>query len=235
MFNAIRRTKQEQLEGVGDYVSAKKVAHNTIERTLADGTRIVRLHLTDIVTTYPDGRVKLNSGGFLTHTTKDRLTGYLPAGWSLWTDRGIWYLGRRSDGKRFVFADGVTFSPDGIEVMGIEADEEARLQDLNKKIAAYCKALRGLHNLPKPESGDCWFCCMQTADGKSFGEATRDDHLHSHMEEGYFVGSLIVRAMRAAGCSDFAIAYAYQNHGRGYDRATRAVRRYLRSQLGLGN
>lgn len=45
----IRRTKAEQLEGLTDYVSAKVVDHNTVERTLADGTKIIRLHLTDIV------------------------------------------------------------------------------------------------------------------------------------------------------------------------------------------
>lgn len=237
---AIRRTKAEQLAGV-EYTSAKKVAHNTIEYTRADGTRVIRLHLTDIVEFLPDGSVRLSTGGFKTHTTKDRLNQYVPKGWVIWADRGVWYVGKRAfsagaDDTRFVYSDGVTFHPDGT-ITGIDANEFERCKLLTKKISKFCKALAKLETLPKPEAGDC-FICQAEYDGK---HEVSTDHLESHLDEQYFVGSMIYRAMRWARCTDFVINCAFTSHsgpkhsGRslGRDHAVRAVRRYLRARLGL--
>jgi len=232
----IRRTKAEQLAGV-EYVSAKKVAHNTVEYARADGTRVIRLHLTDIVEFLPDGSVRLNTSGFKTHTTKDRLNQYIPKGWVIWADRGVWYVGKRAfsngaDDTRFVFCDGITFHSDGT-ITGVKAGEFERCKLIAKKITKYCKALAKLDSIPKPEAGDCLICAIER-DGENEMNA---DHLESHLDEQYFVGSLIYRAMRWAHCTDFVISCAFgsTNSGRslGRRRAVRAVRRYLRARLGL--
>ena len=67
-------------------------------------------------------------------------------------------------------------------------------------------------NLPIPSNGDCWYCLMkEVKTGKPLGDCTSDkDHLISHMEEGYVVGSLLVNAMREAGYRDEQISFHYQ-------------------------
>jgi hypothetical protein len=120
MFTSIRRTKAEQLHGVGEYVSARKVANNTVERILADGTRIIRLHLTDIVTIYSNGTIEVNSDGYQTSTTKDRINTYIGPQWSLFQERGKWLLYRRADGTKHTYMDGTKLLPDGTLVQPLD-------------------------------------------------------------------------------------------------------------------
>ena len=221
---AIRRTKAEQLEGVQFAGKPKKIAHNTLEYTRTDGTRVIRLHLTDIVEFLPDGSVRLSTGGFKTHTTKDRLNQYLPKGWSIWAEKGLWYVGQNAysnkDAQRYVFSDGITFKPDG-SVDGVKPDEAERCLALAKKISKFCKELAKLPKLPVPDGGDCWSCM-------GIGSTRGDYHLEEHLDEMYIHGTLIVNAMRWAKCSDYVIAAAFkQSNPSCLDHAHRAVRRYL--------
>src|SRR5690606_790109 len=48
----------------------------------------VKFHATDVVTFYPDGRIRLATGGWLTKTTADRIEDYTPEGITVRT-RGI--------------------------------------------------------------------------------------------------------------------------------------------------
>lgn len=43
----------------------------------------IRFHDTDVVTFWPDGRVSVETGGWLTVTTLDRLQTYLPEGFAI--------------------------------------------------------------------------------------------------------------------------------------------------------
>ncbi len=54
----------------------------------------VRLHRTDVVTLHPDGSQTLNSGGWRTVTTKDRINAYSMA--RVWSDRGEWKVAMRT-------------------------------------------------------------------------------------------------------------------------------------------
>lgn len=236
-----RRTKKEIMEGV-EHVSAKKVANNTVEYTREDGTRVIRLHLTDIVEILPNGVIRLNSGGYKTATTKERIERYLPEGMRLWSEKGIWYIGKPSwlheagdELSRYPFKDGMIIKPDGT-VGGTSLHEERKNKLLLKKIAAYTKAVKELVSLPLPEPGDCFYCAMVTVDdGRPIGEVTGDiDHLMSHLDETYIHGSLLLNAMKAARMGDMAIAWAFKNQdGWARQNAVRAVRRYFKSQLGL--
>jgi hypothetical protein len=89
----------------GNSVDSRKLANNTylerryktfaswidtrmpIQRTSAIA---VRLHATDIVTFHRDGSISLDTGGWLTVTTKDRMNRYLPAPFSIFSDKGSW-------------------------------------------------------------------------------------------------------------------------------------------------
>lgn len=85
-----------------------KIANNTtLERI---GCTIgVRLHQTVVVSFGVSGDVYLNSGGWQTTTTKERINRYLPAGVSLQTVRGTWQVTDRRGGKAVVveFSDGM--------------------------------------------------------------------------------------------------------------------------------
>ena len=99
---------------------------------------IVRLHNTEIAHVRPDGRITLNTGGWLTPTTKDRLNKVLALGdghWRVWSEKGMWMLNYFTPGdfteKRpiptYAWADGVTVWPDGrIEGQGAEPPTKLR-------------------------------------------------------------------------------------------------------------
>jgi len=57
-------------------MSYKRLANNTVEITDPDGTRRIRLHRTDILTFRPDGSIVVDTGGWDTQTTRDRLNTY---------------------------------------------------------------------------------------------------------------------------------------------------------------
>lgn len=49
----------------------------------------IRLHSTDVVTYYPDGSIRLDSGGYRTVTTKDRINRFSPI--RVWSKNWEWY------------------------------------------------------------------------------------------------------------------------------------------------
>jgi len=81
-----------------------------------------------------------------------------------------------------------------------EADSKAETK-LRKQIADYCKALVAALPLPKPSGGDCWYCYFREQEtGLPLGEVNKDtDHLKSHLEDNYFVPSLVWRALEFNG------------------------------------
>lgn len=56
----------------------RKLENNTYLRELGDNIFAIRLHATDIVTYHPDGTVVIDSGGWHSMTTADRVTRYSP-------------------------------------------------------------------------------------------------------------------------------------------------------------
>ena len=180
-----------------------------LSRKLANHTYLVRrgediairLHSTDVVTLHPDGSVTLNSGGWHTSTTKDRIgygyggTSFAP-GYGLYQRNGIWYM---HDGT--LFYDGVTVGPDGnvIDPRPV-TDYEVRLKALKKQIREYAKAFAAnCKDIALPGSGDCWGCAFTVADDDPTHrtEPMGIDHYFQHMEEGYYVPSLLGNAILA--------------------------------------
>lgn len=89
---------------------ARKVANNTFRFVRPeDGATVIRLHRTDIVQTYVDGRVKLNTGGWQTVTTKDRLNSFAPC--RIYSEKGVWLVSYHS--RVYAYADGIILHPDG--------------------------------------------------------------------------------------------------------------------------
>ena len=189
------QTLDEQLTGRNH--NGRKLGNNTYAERRGDDIA-VRLHSTDVVTFTPDGSIVLDSGGWRTVTTKERMNRYIPAGWILSCASGVWYLGKHNAGH-YRFADGITIHPDDT-VTGAAPDTSAVDKVLKKDIAAYAKACAEAIPLPTPNGGDCWYCLMRTETGDTLGEATHDtSHLTGHMDDGYIVPALVWTALERAG------------------------------------
>lgn len=92
----------------GDY-STRKIAGNTYVRR--DGTALsVQYHNTIVVTHHADGSVTLNSGGWHTPTTKERINAFCP--WSVYQEKRVWYVSLPNN-PRVPFVDGMCISAKG--------------------------------------------------------------------------------------------------------------------------
>lgn len=178
----------------------KPIANNTRLFHRDDGIAI-RLHATDIVLFHVNGDVVLNSGGYRTVTTKARINEYTDCCVS--QRKGLWTVHYR--GSSAGFADGMVLKANGTIAGGATwwKDEAATLK-LRKVVNGYAKGfltalLAG--EVPVPSNGDCW-CCAVPAFG---GDKT---HILSHIEEKYYVPSLLVNALKM-GSSPMEGAVAY--------------------------
>ena len=217
---------------------AKIIARNTFRYTAPDGAIVTRLHHTDVVQELGAGRYQLNSGGWKTPTTKNRINIGL-RGYTLHQDAGTWYVSGGALGQ-VPFYDGMIV-PDAFEKKGPRKKADAaelREKKLRAAIKKFARQLNTMPEIPQPSGGDCWLCCMRDPQGKSMGEHGNDvEHLREHVRENYLHGSLIVNAMRWAGYSDEGIRYYYSRAAQG-DKSmrrvlARALRRYLYRKLGL--
>ena len=107
---------------VNDYPSAAKFLGDKGSRKLANNTKVyrvmlggyyglqdeihVRLHNTDIVSYRADGVITLNSGGYRTVTTKQRINQLLPPGWDVYQKKHKWYV-VAPNGEQEDFFDGM--------------------------------------------------------------------------------------------------------------------------------
>lgn len=190
-------TAQSAWSQARDKKAGKPIANNTrvLQRVLGDEVfYVVRLHTTDIVQYHADGRVVLSSGGWRTVTTKDRLNTHTDA--VVWPDKGEWMLSWC--GKDYFFADGITLHPDGSVTGAGSADDKAEARKMRRDIKRYAAkyvALLLSGALPVPSGGDCWMCWMLRHENKS----TSPEHIKQHIEEGYFVPSLVRKATESFG------------------------------------
>ena len=97
------RSRKNKLAENG-LVSRKKIANNTYELITTTGQRKIRIHNTDILT-FDSDKVILNSGGYQTKTTKDRLNKYLPDNIRIYQKDYQWYI--LKDNEKIDFADNI--------------------------------------------------------------------------------------------------------------------------------
>lgn len=265
------RTWKDAQEVLGKRDS-RKVANNTYLKRTGEDEISLLLHSTYIVRWTRGVGCLLNSGGWRTYTTKERMNRFSP--FSVRSDRGTWWCSHRATRRigdyepvnptRWVFEDGITLHEDGtVSGAGEDPTKDTKLR---KKIKGYCAkfmdALEG-GKVPAPSGGDCWYCCMVRSDtGKPLGERVdtlhpdgtitqerNTDHLTSHMQESYYVPSLLVNALKAGPCSrsmwwylgsfwDTTLdpskkAYFLTGHGNERPRVEKCLRKYISRQLGL--
>lgn len=190
----------------GRNAQRRKVGNNTY--LVRRGACIaVQLHDTDVVTYFPDGRVMLNTGGWGTVTTRDRINTFAPV--RMHTERGVQWVA--SKGKVYRYQDGIMFGPRGAclnpPARTATAKADKAKAALRAKIDRYIDgwidtAVTG--QMPLPSGGDCWYCAMFP---ESPGEGA--SHLAEHLSEDYFVPSLIVKAARARGYGNPGVAVRF--------------------------
>ncbi len=197
-----------------EYLGGKKerpYAHNTrIEiDTLNLGHEVVtvKYHGNPVVNMFPDGTNTYSSCGWKTSTTKERINWFLPDGFSLYQEKSVWHIANRNKGEGYVFADGIAIDSNG-SVYNAAPDNENEaikktIKAIKKFVDGYIKALLS-GEVEQPGAGDCFYCQMVTTDGRNLGEVSGSDHLISHMEESYYVPSMLVNADKFKGMSILA-------------------------------
>lgn len=245
--------------------TSRKIANNTYLQRRGDSIA-VRLHATDILTLHPNGDIVLDTGGWTTVTTKARFNEFLPRGFSVHSEKGVWYLSQGSfwsydaagnftpnnpEYREYPYADGITIHADDT-VSDIGEDPNSKLK-LRRRIASYVKGYMSAlaaGNVPVPSAGDCWYCALRTTGKIPLGAAIGDtSHLISHMDEKYYVPSLLANAIERFGVSQAAKWYlgsfwdtAASQESRDsarrvgaccVDQIRRALRRYLIAQFGM--
>lgn len=239
-------------------------------KPIARSTRIVKIgadcygikfHETIVAQYHPNGSIVLNSGGWRTKTTKERINYALSIDWPyrIISDNGQWFLysssGYPKGDKICLFTDYLIVKANGDILGGLPVSSDNTKQ-IKKQCRKYAKDfIDSLFNgeIPAPGNGDCLYCHMRDATSrKPLGEATKDSiHIQSHIEESYFVPSLLVNAMERFGVSQCAQSVVVEiwkgigqeslrkidRRGGWYDIArnqlTKAVYRYCVSQLGI--
>ena len=84
----------------------RRVGNNTTATIREDNTVAIRLHTTNVVVIGNDGTVTLNSGGWKTATTKQRMNQYLN-NHTVFQKRGEWFVWNRVDDTTEEFFDGI--------------------------------------------------------------------------------------------------------------------------------
>ena len=215
---------------------------NKTSRPIANNTRVVRLdedrigirlHDTDVVVFNRDGSATLDSGGWLTVTTKDRMNGFLGDRARVYSKRGKWFVFTK-DGGTFDwnggvrYFDGITIAADGtilnppdpaLEQRKAEAEAKMRKR-VDTFVNEYMHELDA--GMPKPGNGDCWMCL-----GLMPTEGT--EHLLSHITERYYVPSMLWNAMKERGYRDVATTMGIFLDIEAWESGTMRVRREWRS------
>lgn len=177
------------------------------------------MHATDVVTYRPDGSAELNSGGWRTVTTKERINTFSPA--RVYSDKGRWYvaIGAGWDrAERVPFEDGMHINADGLPMdpKPEPADLGKLARALDKAVSAYIKtftATVAAGELAEPSGGDCWGCAFSLTQESAaahpmephgrqepMGTGHYLDHIGLGAEgeaEVYIVPSLLWNAIRA--------------------------------------
>jgi hypothetical protein len=245
----------EMCQKRGKPADSRKIGNNTyIERRGEDFA--VRLHNTDILTIRPDDSFVVDTDGWLTVTTKDRLNTFAPRGVQFASDRGQWkvcFNGWSDIGSK-PYADGMVIYPSSeggwttdpdTELEKALAEADVHNKATRKAIDKYVKDFRFPQTRQQMEdlggidvAGDCWYCGMTLENGQSMGDFSGSDHLESHMDEKYYVPSLVVNAVKETGRDPGYMGYMIErvdpDEHPGLGSLKRDVKSYMSKRLLVG-
>ncbi len=169
----------------------------------------IRYHETDVITYHRAGwneedYTTLESGGWRTVTTKDRMCNYGPV--PVWQRAGLWYVGGTGaiyfDGIQVNTATGAILNPRPVPDQRETERAKRRIDTIvSQYVAGFVLSCIDAGELPVPGPGDCFYCVMRTTPGDvPLGDATGDvEHILSHLTESYYVPALLYNAIRDRG------------------------------------
>lgn len=223
-------------------------------RKYANNTYLVRhdsylamvYHSTEVVKWLPNGDIVLYNGNWYTSTTKERISWALSGTqFGIFQKLGVWYIRKCIDGRiwndanpTFKYDNGMILNVETDTVIGYGKDNPKADAKLKKQVKQYAQLCADSVPLPKPDGGDCWFCYMTTQNGESLGDATKNtDHLDSHIKEKYIVPSLVFRALKQYGNTDFILSLVFNNPDKqmldiARERVKKSVYRYILQRKG---
>lgn len=213
-YSELKQMIEESRSHQANHAWLKKSRLQVSALLLSNGDIAVRLVDSNIMVFHPNGWVTLDTCGWQTATTKARMNDYLPKGWGIYQEKGIWYLStgywNDPDRKVYAFNDGLTFNPETGVVIGAAnvAEIEYKQKRLKKYVKKYIEQMYTFDEdkrLPAPSGGDCWYCALAWQ-GDDFGG---DGHVWSHVDEGYYVPTLMAVAMKEK-YGDYANYIPYQ-------------------------
>jgi hypothetical protein len=240
---------------------------NKDNRPLENNTRVIRinemsigikLHETFVLIYTDHEMLEIDTGGWQTNTTKDRMNKYQNV-FRIYTKNHIWYMGfvnfhSEISFKEYLYKDGIVIDLQKktilpymgayTELQPIEPIKEKKQLQLKKKIDNYCNEFAKEfvhHKIDNPTAGDCWYCSMLNPMADS-------DHLLSHIQEKYYVPSLLNNALkqfeRKLSLSDkHNIACIWNNPDNEHQpyalgltekRIRTVLKSYMHKELGLG-
>lgn len=230
---------------------SRKEAENTYLKRRGEDIALL-YHETDVATFKPNGDIILNSGGWHTLTTKERINWALAGtGKRLLQERGVWYIDREYyvgrgeyNGEKLVpirFQDGITIHADGSITGGLTETPNREKADkiLKAKVKKFAQRCADSVPIDKPGMGDCWYCSMKSEDGKTWGDMGDNSHLDSHIKENYVVPSLVYNALKECYNANMAFWQAFKDTGWTSDdrefgkmAVKKAVYRYIMKRKG---
>lgn len=243
------RSYTEALEALAGRDS-RKVANNTKLRRdphgHSHGCRIdVVLHSTAVVTYFQHGTLQLDSGGWLTMTTADRMNRFTPDDLGVWSNRGRWMVGtgetwQDKHDTSIPFVDGMMlyrdFFDDDRFKSAITLDEDKQRQEdaHNARVRSLLpKFIRALPANPYDvPTSTCAMCYPgadhPTGDWRILGDVMEDrQHLLDHLIMCEPTKELIRAALRDKGLRD---TY-WDGH---YTLTKRALRDFMLQRLIIG-
>ncbi|AFU88327.1 hypothetical protein CcrSwift_gp334 [Caulobacter phage CcrSwift] len=196
MLDALPAARRDAL------VKSSKPARNTLDYTTSDGVRRVRLHDTDVLTFHVNGAVEINTGGWNTLTTRDRINAFAPPHVRVYSDKGRAVVHALPAGASAVtwsspaaskpFAKRATVHPDG----RIEVDATVKeLEAIPSLIRRYLEAFKA--GFPFNSSGDPWM-----TPGALVAPETALDWLGADSGKPYLFDSILFHAHVAAGLTE---------------------------------
>lgn len=193
----------------------KPIANNTYLMKSDNDEFIIRFHETDIIKISKDNIFTLDNGGYQTLTTKERFNEFSPL--RIYQHLNVWYIwnGTWNPKENETFFNGIQCNGEG-EILNpqkkeIKEEDKQKRKKLNKLIKNYINEfIKDIekNGLGIPEKGDCFGCSFVDASkgiqrGKiKENESMGFDHYISHFEEGYFVRSLLWKAINERGYSN---------------------------------
>ena len=223
-----RKSKRGMLSALGrtDVTASKFPRRNTLDYTTADGTRRLRLHDTDVVTVAPNGGVTLDTGGFNTLLTRERINAFLGdvrPGYTMYQNALT-----TPNGARIIFDRTVYIGPRG----AVRTDDQTLPARKQRALDTYCKALPGVFRLcgGVPPEDINWDPRTDPDTGRT-DAATMLEWITYGRAPALMVKTALLR--RYAAHAIHFLPRPDKEGGRLGREALRQVRRYARSCLGL--